>query len=270
MAEPGTTIFVIGGADSAGLATDTHPTSGQFCLDVKLTPGAVNKLEVRAQDAVRGTSDATIVEVEQSPCTPDSETPKPEAPKSVNVAVGQPVTTRDKPKKNQPGFATDGDNSSYVEVGGSDGTFGWNDWKGWVMVDLGKLYELSKIVVRFKDRDGSGDKYATKYKVLVSSMSDPGNPDLDNGKWIEVGSTGDGDGGTDTWNLSQTQPIARYVALWLQQDGKPHWKENIGIPFVGKKYDEIFDVSEIEVWDVPKKSVTDGPPDTNTCAAIGN
>ncbi len=246
-------VFAFGGAATSGVATDAHPTTGAFCLPLTLVPGKANAIEVRVQDPVLGTSEAATLTVVQKSCTPEESLGTggvvEEPAKSKNVAIGATGKSKDSPETGNLGFLTDGKSSTVAAWKGGSVWCNWCDYDGWVTIKLDRLYEVEKIVVRWRDSKGNGTSFGKEYKVLVSPMSDPGDPNLKNGYWEEVGSTSSGDGGVDTYNLASKKPVVQHVALWLQQDDYPWTKE-----FVGK---EEFAIAELEVWDAPKKS---GPP----------
>jgi hypothetical protein len=246
----GASVIVFGGASSA-ISTDANPVTGRFCVDVPLLKDADNNLQVRAQDPLLGMSPPVSITVTQDKCTDDVPNPTPEQPKSKNVALGATAKAVKSAEEGNEGFLTDGDAVTFAKYCGGNA---WMSWDGWVFVKLDKLYPLEKIVVRWHD----GDEYGAKYKVLTSAMSDPGDPDLKNGYWTQVGEVTEGDGGTDTFNTSSTKPLAQYVALWLEQDGAS-WT-----------WSECFAIAEIEAWDVPQQSTTPTPTQGNTCASISS
>ena len=257
-AAPGASVFVVGGLATSGLATDAHPSSGRFCLDVTLKPGQENLLELRAQDPVLGLSEAVMVRVTHDKCGAGDDLPKDPAPtvSAKNVALGAKGSSSPSPSKGNESFLTDGDPKTVAEFSGGYLGFAFD---GWTTIKLDKLVEVEKIVVRWRDtKGGSSEYFGKEYKVLVSSMSDPGDPNLDNGKWIEIKNISDGDGGMDKFDLKSSKPLAQHVAIWMKQDGSSWtWKET-------------FAVSEIEVWNTPK--TTTPPPSTattNTCASMG-
>lgn len=256
-AAPGVSVFAFGGAAVSGVSTDTDPGTGNFCLPVPLLAGKTNIIEVSAQDPELGVSEAATVTVVQKACS-DGENEFPAGstdttkPVSKNVAFGAPAASKDKPKEGNGGFLTDEKASTwalYKQNLAWYNPINWTDYNGWVTIKLDKVYEIQKIVVRWRDKSGSGDSYGKKYKVLVSAMSDPGDPNLDNGYWEKVADVSNGDGGVDTYDLAAKKPLTRHVALWLQQDGQDWTSEWRG--------EEEFAIAEIEAWDAPKSS---GPP----------
>ena len=254
-AVPGASVFVMGGLATSGIATDAHPTTGRFCIDVPLKKGSVNTIEVRAQDPVLGVSEPTTVSVTHGGTCQDDVTPPPDPPKSKNIALNLPVRTSKSEDKGNPGFLTDGNSSTVAVYSGGSWT---SDANIWLTMKLEKLMAVEKIVVRWRDNSSSSEhQYAVKYKVLISTKSDPGDPNLDNGYWTPVAEVTSGDGGVDTFDLKTTKPQAQHVAVWLQQDGASY------------TWSETFAVAEIEVWDVPKTVTPIPTTQTNTCANIG-
>lgn len=255
-AGPGLTVFATGGAAASGISTDVHPVTGRFCLPVTLKPG-FNTLDLRVQDPVLGLSDAVTVNVQLDDCNgKDDTTPDaPAQPDPRNIALGAPARAMEAPSKGNFGFLTDDKASTSATFGGGAWYCPWCDYSGWVAVKLDKVYKLSEIKITWRDTKYTSDKYFGKaYKVLVTSVGEPTDPNLDDGIWVEVGTVTDGDGGLDTFDLKNTQPLAQHVALWLQQDGGTSWNET-------------FAVAEIEVWDAPDKVA---PPQTNTEVCAGN
>jgi hypothetical protein len=239
-APAGSSVFVIGGGTS-GLATDAHPVTGRFCMDVPLKKNTVNNFEVRAQDPILGMSEPEMVSISHTTCNDDVPDPTPEQVPSQNVALGAQGTESESPDEGNVGFLTDGKASTSVTYSGG---YGWGDFGGWVSLKLDKVYMASKIVVRWRDGSSSGgSEYGAKYSVLYSSMSDPGDPDLKNGYWtvIEMNS---GDGGEDLFSLESSKPLIRHVAIWMKQDGAS-WT-----------WSETFAIAEVEVWDAPQQGAT--------------
>jgi len=254
-AVPGASVFAQGGLETAGIATDAHPVTGRFCLDIRLKPGVSNLIEVRTQDPVLGISEPASVTVKQSSsCTVD--TPPPDQPEPQNVAIGLKARASVAPGQGNEGFLTDGNPATVVEYSGKSLT----DAGIWVAVKLPKLTELSKIVVKWRDSQGNGDSYGEKYQVLVSAVGDPGDPSLTNGFWTVAKIYDAGIGGIDTVDLKDTKPQASHVALWLSADGD-NWGGTTGIW-------EYFALAELEIWDNPKK-VTQPTTQTSTCQSLG-
>jgi hypothetical protein len=257
-ATAGSNVIVYGGALST-LSTTAHPTTGRFCLDVELVPDSENTLRLMAQDPTLGMSSAVTVKVtQQSSCKDDATAPQVDPPKSKNVALGSSATSKDKPKEGNLGLLTDGDSKTFVQVGMDCPWYNpkcpFDSYNGWVSISLGKLYLLDHIVVRWKD--SSGD-FGKEYKVLVSSMTNPGDPDPKNGYWTKVAEVDSGDGGSDSFAVKGSKVYAQHVALWLEFDG-------------ATSAGETFSIGEVEVWDVPEQSTATLPTTTTTCSSIGS
>lgn len=253
-AKPSATVFALGGAATAGISEDAHPTTGSFCLPVTLKKGQANTFEVRAQDPKLGVSSPVKVTITQQLCDgkKDDTTSTPTKTKPKNVAQGAKVRSKDSPDSGSGNKAVDGKKSTWVTYKGGGGLTGWTDYNGWVVVQLDKVYRISKIIVRWKDWSGSGNSYGKSYSVLISHDSSPGDPDLKNGKWTEAKKFTDGDGGVDTIPLDSKLPIVQHVALWLRKDG-------------GWSWDETFSISEIEVWTAQDDSASAPPIKSNVC-----
>jgi hypothetical protein len=254
----GSSVFVVGGG-TTGLATDTHPVTGRFCMDVPLNTGTLNTLTIRAQDPVLGMSDPVVRTVTHSDsCDTNSDPqpdPTPEQPATKNVALGSEARDATPPETGNIDFLTDGDDKTVVTY---QGGYAWLDFKGWVSIRLDAIYMISRIVVKW--RDGAvegGDSYASKYKVLVSSESDPGDPNLDNGRWTVVGDISQGVGGVEEHDLTDTKPMVQHVALWLEKDAAD-WT-----------WSETFAIGEVEVWHT-EQTMNSNPEvqGPNTCAAL--
>jgi hypothetical protein len=255
-APAGASVFVVGGGTS-GLATDAHPVTGRFCLDVPLKKNAVNNFEIRSQDPIKGMSEPVKISVSHNACKDDAPKVNPEQPASKNIALGAKGTSSDTAEEGNEGFLTDGKSATHATYSGG---YGWGDFGGWVSVKFDKLYMLEKVVVKWKDGSGSGGNYGTKYSMLYSSMSEPGDPDAKNGYWTVI-DVDAGDGGTDTFDLKSTKPLVRHIAVIMKQDANS-WS-----------WGESFSIAEVEAWDVPKSSSTlpgGSTTTTTTCASIGN
>ena len=89
-------------------------------------------------------------------------------------------------------------------------------------------------------------------------MTDPGDPDLNNGKWVEVKAVTGNSATSAAVDLSQTKPLAQHVAIWMEYDSST-------------SYFETFTIGEIEVYDVAKTNTnTPLPGGANSCSALGN
>jgi hypothetical protein len=246
------TVLVTGGASD--VATDPNGISGRFCVDVKLRPGQVNQLKVYAHDSNLGLSAATTVSVTQNKCGDDVKK-DPEPPKSRNVALGARVTSKETPDTGNNTLVTDGKTGQAAVYKG--GYLGF-DADLWVKVTLPKLTEVEKIVVRWRDSKGDTTQhYGREYKLLVAT-GNPTDPNLDDLYWTRVGEVTTGDGGVDSFDLKTKKPLVQHVALWLQQDDASF------------TWAETFAITEIEVWDAPRKQAASPVPEKSTCASSGS
>lgn len=251
---PGSTVLITGG--SQDISTDPNLVSGAYCADVPLVKGKLNTLQVYAHDPKLGVSKAVVVKVTHNKCNDDIKNPDQPAPKSKNVALGVKATASETASQGNETFLTDGDSSTTAVYGGG---WGWMGTEIWVMLKLDKLAEVEKVVVKWRDKNGDSTHYFGKaYKVLVATGSGIGDPDLKNGYWTQLSDVTAGDGGLDTFDYSSTKPLAQYVALWMEWDGS------------SASWGETFAISEIEVWEAPRKTTTTPPPSSNTCSSIGS
>lgn len=252
-AAPKTTVLVTGGATD--VSAEPNATTNQYCVDVPLRQNQVNTLKIFSHDAVCGLSPAVQIKVSHTKCKDDGKDPPKDPPKSKNVALGmKPLASKTAEAGNET-FLTDGDATTVaVYKGGGP----WISADIWVQIKLEKITEVSKIVVKWRDKKGdSTAHYAKEYKVLVATGSSITDPNLKDGYWTQLRTITAGDGGIDTHDVSGQKPLAQYVALWLEFDDGGSWSET-------------FAISEIEVWDVPKQQTTN-PGDTKlTCASLGN
>ncbi|MCK5796478.1 MAG: hypothetical protein KAI47_04815 [Deltaproteobacteria bacterium] len=260
-ATPGVTIIVQGGAAASGVVGSASPTDGRFCVPVTLRPGQVNNLQVLAQDPTRGLSKPAMVAVRQDDCTGNGEFKdagvNDAGEPSRNVALGVVGKSKEPPVKGNLGFLTDGKTTDWIMWKGSKNWYcGWCDYGGWVMLTLEQLYEVEKIVVMWRDHKGTGNDYGKEYQVLYTAISEPPDPNLDDGYWSVAKAFTEGEGGIDTIDLKSIgNPLIRHVALWFQQDARSYITESGTFGTI----DESFAITEIEIYNRPKKS---GPPPT--------
>lgn len=245
-------VLVTGG--TSDIATDPNGITGRFCVDVNLKLNTLSTLKVYAHDPDLGLSQPTTITITQSKCSDDVTKPETEQPKSKNVALGTKVTSNINPASGNAALVTDGQTSGAATY--NDGA-AWFDAKIWVKVTLDKLVEAQKIVVKWRDSKGdSTQDYGQKYKVLVAT-GNPTDPNLDDMIWTQIGEITAGDGGIDLFDLKTKQPLVQHVALWLEQDDNS-WS-----------WSESFAITEIEIWDTPKKSTSTPQANTKTCATVG-
>ncbi len=238
---------VINGGQSSK-PTSTNPSTGKFCVDVTLYPKTVNTLQVFSFKA-GNMSDPVTIKVTQKDCK--KEFPKdPPKPKPKMVSLGAKVTASKPPKSGNVTMITDGKSSAAA-------VWEFYDWGGttaWVMIKLDKLYEVDKIVVRWRDSAGSGTHFGKQYQVLVSSGATT-DPNITDGLWVPKSTVTAGNGGNDVFDYSNSKSLVRNVALWLEENG-------------GTGLWETFAITEVEIWMTPA-GTTKPPPTEKTCANIG-
>ena len=246
---PGALVTVTGGAQDV---TGTAGTGGSFCLDVYLTANEANTLVVRAYHESRGMSPNATIEVEHYTCGGGDDIKGPiggdETDQPKNVALGQPVLSRDEPKSGKRTSLVDDDTSTEVTFKG--GPKNPKPYNGWVFVKLDKPCNVKKIVVKW------GERYGKKYDVLFSDAQNPKEVD---GSWLEYAV--DAVGGVDTFRIQGTV-WASAIGLRLKQDNK---NESWTKPWKWKK--ETFNIAELQVWCKPEGS-GHTPEPNHTCAAL--
>ena len=259
-AAKGASVFAVGGASTSGVATDAHPSTGHFCLPVDLKKGQSNTIEVRAQDPEKGLSEPAVLTVVHSGCTQRDDVKPPTTPtrESMNVAIGAQGKAKDTAKQGNETFLTD-DKPSTVAIYG--GGWAWADYDGWVKIKLDKPTPINKVVVKWRDRKGSGGSYGKVYSLWFG-IGDTGDPSKTNGKWFqptERCNVTDGDGGDDVFEFKTNKPTADSIALFLNHDGAD-WT-----------WEETFAIAEIYVYDEPPKPTASPTPVNaqDVCSAVG-
>ena len=247
-----TSVLITGGLGD--VAADPSGISGSYCAMVSLKRNSVNTIQVFAHDPKYGLSEAVTVKVTQMKCKDDAPTFPTDQPKSKNVALGMKGQAKTTAESGNVTFVTDGKSATNAVYSGG---WGWGISGGtdlWVSVKLDKLVEASKIVVKWRDSKGdSTSYYGYKYRVLVATGT-PTDPNTSDGYWTEIAAVTDGDGGIDLFDLKNSKPLVQHVALYLEKDGASSWSH-------------YFAISEIEVWDTPKKSSATTQPKKNTCTS---
>jgi hypothetical protein len=168
-------------------------------LSGSLAPGAADTFTVRLDTATVGTKTGNV-----SLTTDDSD----ENPfnfqitgivtlSTANLALGRPAVASTSYSGYPASNVTDGNASSRWSSQFSD-----NEW---IYVDLGSVYTISRVVLRWEAAYGRG------YKLQVSS---------DASTWTDVYSTTAGDGGVDDIALS-APASGRYVRMLGTQRGTP-------------------------------------------------
>lgn len=108
---------------------------------------------------------------------------------SANLALGRPVKASDySGPDREPELAVDGDTNTRWSCS--------QDESNWFQIDLGKLYDISKVNLLWEDA------YAKRYKIQVSDDSE---------HWTDVYVEDNSDGGLDELTLSGA--VGRYVRM---------------------------------------------------------
>ncbi len=248
----GASILVKGGAGD--ISTDTHSVTGRFCVDVKLYKNTTNTLKVYALDPQLGLSAPTTISITHTKCNlPTNPNPTP-TEKSKNQALGAKVKSDETPKAGQNTAITDGDATTYAQYTG-----GWLGWaaKRVVMVNLGKLVQVDKIKIKWRHSSSSSTQhYAAEYEMYTATGT-PGDLTQDNTLWTKIKTVKAGSGGVETHELKNKGLMVQHVGIIMMQDGESYTSS------------ETFDLSEIEVWDLVKKSTTPtNDPKSKTCSDI--
>jgi uncharacterized delta-60 repeat protein len=177
-----------GGSDLT-LGAVTVPTGFTLTegLSTNLAPGASDTFTVQLDATVAGPKEGDI---SFSTNDPDENPFNFRVAGTVaNLALGRPVTASTSYSGLPASNATDGDLSSRWSSQFSD-----NEW---IYVDLGSVYTIDQVVLRWESAYGRG------YKIQVSS---------DAGSWSDVYTTTAGDGGVDDI-MPSSPPSGRYVRM---------------------------------------------------------
>jgi hypothetical protein len=222
-----------------------EPGTGRFCLEVTLLPDSSNSVTFTPLDNNGCPGHDTIITItHKTALHHDSGITTP-----VNVALKQPITSLDPPDSG--GILqnlNDGDENTFV-------VFSFYDWYmtetcdkfSWIRIDLGKVYTVSKLKVRWAP--SAGDEYAQCYTVMLSGQDTVGDPDPSPGNgWVipSNGAVTNGVAGDQT--IVITPQSARWAALLLYEDGASGLRE-------------VFQVAEVEVWGQDPNAVPPPPPD---------
>ena len=217
-------------------------SDGHFCIEAQLIPDAVNTVTFTPWDANTCPGiDTTITLTHRT-------TPGVDAGITTlqNVAKSQPVSAAEAPDSGDLSYIVDGDAKSTATFSFWD----W-DWGGacdkyvWVRVDLGKVYNVTKVKILWPPQVGSD--YARCYGVLLSSSTAPVDPDPQQIQdWETVKEESNG--------LPQDQVIltaptaARWAALLMYENASS------GLT-------ETFVLGDLEVWGQDPNAVPPPPPD---------
>jgi hypothetical protein len=230
-------VVARGGAGAAQPVT--VGTDGKFCIEVLLNRDSLNTVTFSPVDGNGCPGTDLVRTIEHKTCAaPDA------AASEVNYAKGASVVSSSAPSKGSNTYLVDGKTDTVVEY---QGGWGWTDANIWVGVALSQPVELQKVVVRWRDSEGSGCDFGYSYKVAISAYTDPGKMDLNSGAWTLFQDISGGDGGEDSYLPDSPAPLARHVALLLKKNGCNDWSET-------------FALRELEVWG--KDSSTPLPPDS--------
>jgi len=232
---------------SMTFAPVTVGSDGRFCVEAQLIPDAINTVVFTPLDK------NGCPGIETSATVTHRTTASADAGVTTlqNVARGQPVSAGETPDEGELSYIVDGDAKSTVTLSFWD----W-DWGGtcdksvWVRVDLGKVYNVTKVKLIWPPQVGSD--YATCYDVLLSSKTAPVDPDpAQIQDWESVKEESNG---TDQDQVILINPTpARWAALLLYENASS------GIT-------ETFKVGELEVWGQDPNAVPPPPPDS--CDAL--
>lgn len=224
-----------------GTAKPAHvDTKGRFCVEVNLKQGQANTITFIPYDATSCPGPQAKAAITHKPCIkPDAGAP------SLNVAPDATVSASKKPSKGANTEINDKDIFTVVEY--SDG-WGWGEVNIWIKLALKTPVVLDRIVVKWRDAKGNGCDYASKYRLLASPNSNPGEPDLKQGVWTEIVHETKGDGGTDTVYPKSSGTLAAHVALYLHSNGCNGWTET-------------FAISDLEIWGQNPNLIPQPQPD---------
>lgn len=217
-------------------------SDGRFCVEVQLIPDAPNTVTFTPWDQY------TCPGIETTIMVTHKTTPGVDAGVTTvqNVAKNQPVTSNETPDEGTLSYAVDGDPKSSVTLSFWD----W-DWSGtcdkhaWVRVDLGKVYNVTKLKVLWPPQVGSD--FARCYAVLLSSKPAPVDPDPQQIQDWETVQELDNADSQDQVVLVAPTP-ARWAAVLMYEN------DSSGLT-------ETFKLGEFEVWGQDPGAVPPPPPD---------
>jgi len=233
---PGAKQVVVTGGPSN--TTASVGPSGVFCVEVALATGT-NNLYFQAVDALGCFSAKTSHQVTYTPATKaDAGITSP-----INLAYKKTINGSS-PDKGYLKSVVDGDSKTSA-------TFSFWDWGGscaHVRIDLGDTYQINKFRLRWDQ--WADKKYATEYKVLLSSSTSPGEPACAGsaGWTVVLDKTGED---STTKDLLISPKEARHAALMMYEDAAG------GLTAVY----ENFMLAEFEVWGQTSGATKPPPPD---------
>ena len=229
-------IVVTGGPANT---TANVGSSGTFCVDVSLTPDSTTTLYFQAVDGLGCFSAKTSHQVAHKSKT------------QADAGITTPVNLAY--KKTIDGTSPDTGYLKSVNDGDSktSATFTFWDWGNscaHVRVDLGESYQINKFKLRWDP--WADTKYATEYKVLLSTSASPAAPDCSGGgSWTMVLDKKGEDSTTKDLPISPRE--ARWAALLMYENGAG------GITDVY----EDFMLAEFEIWGQTSGATKPPPPD---------
>ncbi|MBW2530327.1 MAG: discoidin domain-containing protein [Deltaproteobacteria bacterium] len=215
---------------------------GRFCIEAQLIPDAVNTVTFTPWDPISCPGiETTVTLSHKTVAAADAGVTTLQ-----NVAKGQPVSSQDAPDKGSLSYANDGDPKSTVTFSFWD----W-DWGGtcdkytWVRVDLGKVYNVTKVKVLWPPQ--VGNDYGRCYGVLLSSATAPVDPDPSQIQdWESVKEESNGTPQDQVILINPT--AARWAALLLYENAST-------------SLTETFVLGDFEVWGQDPNAVPPPPPD---------
>lgn len=223
---------------------------GRFCIDVDLLPDIENRITLIPYS--EGGCPGKTVQVSVRQITSTRQDAGPSATVQ-NVAHNAVVTTGGEGHEFKVGSAAllvDGDTSSYAQISMTDWDVnGSCDAFVWVKLDLGKVYTVTKVLLRWAARAVDEKTYATCFAVLLSPKESPVDPSTSHGDWVTV--KDEKEGGAQDATLVFSPERARWAAVLLYEDDAARLLQK-----------EIFDLAEIEVMGQDPDAVPVPPQDS--------
>jgi len=201
-------------------------TDGSFCIEVQLAPDTQNSVTFHPVDASGCPGQSVVQAIQHASCSPTDATTAAD-----NTALGATVLGSGT-HKGQPTDLVDGKLDTVVQYQG--GGWGFDDAGIRVQIALGRPVLVEKIIVRWRDAKGQGCDYGKEYRLATSDLANSGELSSSGGSWTEVASVSDGDGGEDSYAMTQGTTV-QHVGLELKNNGCQGWHET-------------FALREVEVW----------------------
>ncbi|MBW2735952.1 MAG: discoidin domain-containing protein [Deltaproteobacteria bacterium] len=248
---PGAQTMVAKGA--SGIARPVSVSSdGRFCIDVDLLPDIDNRITLIPYSGLGCPGETMQISVRHVASTQPDAGPTAEVQ---NVARDAVVTTGGEAHSIKVGskeLLVDGDSSSYARFSMTDWDInGACDAFIWVKLDLGKVYTVTRALLRWAATAVEDRTYATGYAVLLSSKENPVDPSTSHADWVTVKS--EIEGGAEDPTLVFSPERARWVAVLLYEDAATRL-----IP----PPQEIFELAEIEIMGQDPDAVPEAPMDS--------